>query len=383
MSEPRSAPGSIEPHGNPGNPGTKTWLRQTFKAANGHTFTVSIGVIRGAKPGPICTHIGGQHGMEHTGPIVLRDVFNEIDPADLCGTLYICPCANPPALVLDYEVYPEQVEHEQLMRDGVDGKALGFGKREDLGELNMNRLWPRGDDGVAGQVVRWLWQTAVEPADVVVDHHAVRCALKPYIFAEAEVTDWTPLLGMECVWCTGPVVANADDYPYRRLCMQAIRVGKVGMCIEYATQHMIMEDDRPIGRFAVMNLCRALGMLPGEVVIRKPVWLIEGPYWENSVEVTSKAIGHPHYVVEEYELLKKGQLIARVYCPQTNELLDEVVSPCDGLMLNRNPMAMHIPGGKKDWICRVGVNVRLLAEPGKPYTVPALKSRELAANERE
>src|SRR5688500_204471 len=76
----------------------KAWLRKTFRTARGREFLVSVGVINGASPGRVFTNIAGQHGMEHMGPIVLRDFFNEVDPAHLRGDLFICPGANPLAL---------------------------------------------------------------------------------------------------------------------------------------------------------------------------------------------------------------------------------------------------------------------------------------------
>jgi predicted deacylase len=275
-------------------PATKTWLSNEFTAANGRTVRISVGVICGARPGPTFANVAGQHGMEHIGPMVLRDFFEEVDPHQLAGTLYVCPCANPLALEYDFEVYPEREQLPAPFTKKLTGEMFGYKERNDLGEYNLNRVWgddiaqePPAGEGLAGRIARWLWKTMIAPSDVVVDHHAVLSTRKPYIFCEEPVIAWTPFLGFEAVWCTGPLRPSPTEYPYRRLCMQAIRHGKVGICTEYSVQHAIKEEDRAIGRFGLFNMMKALGMIEGAPEIPKPVWLIPGPYWEHLEELKS------------------------------------------------------------------------------------------------
>lgn len=358
-------------------PGHKAWIRRSFTAATGRSFQVSIGVVRGARPGPVLAHVAGQHGMEHTGPVVLRTAFTSIDPSLLSGTLLLCPAANPLALELDFEVYPEHAE-ASLIRPGMTYDTLGYKKREDLGQYNMNRLWPddiasadESSEGVARRVTGWLWRTMIAPAQVVIDHHAVGATLKPYIFAEEPVLDWTPLLGVEAVWCTGPLAPEPTPYPYRRLALQSIRHGKVGICLEYSTQHQVRPEDVAIGLWGMTNLMRATGMLAGQVEIRKPVWLIEGRYYDHTRDLTTAHAGQPHYHVDEYQPLRNGDRIATVYDLQSNEPVEEIRSPYDGLMMDRSPKPVLAAG---DRVCRVCDKVRLLAQPGQPYRVPPLPS---------
>lgn len=360
--------------------GTKSWLRKRFTAANGRSFLVSVGVVRGARPGPVFANVAGQHGMEHIGPMVLRDLFDEIDPKKLKGTLYLCPSANPLALEHDFEVYPEREKLSRLKVPRLKAQMFGYKKRDDLGAYNMNRVWDddigvaanasKRKEGVARQIARWLWKTMIAPADFVIDHHSVRHSLKPYIFCEEPVVPWTPLLGFEGVWCTGPLAKEPTAYPYRRLCLQAIRHGKVGICIEYSRQHVIRESDRALGRFAVLNVMKALGMIAGKPQFPRRVWLIPGPYREHLREFTSTHTGHAHYFVDEYEPLKKGQKIAEVRDLQTNKVVQVIRSPYRSLMLHRNWRPIARP---KEWLCRIATEFRLLAEPGKPYCMPSLE----------
>ena len=352
-------------------PGTKTWVRKTFTTHLGRSFCVSVGILQGAQPGPVFTNVAGQHGMEHTGPIVLRDLFDELDPAAIHGTLLLCPCANPLALELDFEIFPEFEDPALWQTDrDLSYSDFGYEDRNDLGAYNLNRIWPPSEDnrGVAGQIAQWLWPSLVEPADLVLDHHGLN-ALKPLVYAENPVVDWGPLLGTEAIWCTG-WPADPDAYPYRRLGFQAIRAGKPGLIIEYATQHTVREHERRIGHFAVKNMMRALGMLRDKPpTIRRPTWLLPGHYWTDLVEVTTEHRGHLHFFVNEYQPLKKGDLIAQVRCLQTHDVLHELRAETDCLMLDRMKRAVTRPG---DRVCRVHPLATLKASPDKPYDIPQL-----------
>lgn len=357
--------------------GSKGWIRQSFSGANGMSFTVSVGVVRGARHGPVFANVAGQHGMEHIGPVVLRDFFDELDPEKLSGDAYVCPCANPLALSYDFEVFPENEKLPEPGTEFLKPERFGFKKREDLGAYNMNRCWPdeiagpaKPDEGIAMRVARWLWKTMVAPADVVIDHHSVKRARKSYIFCEKEVIPWTPYLGIEAIWCTGPLRPSPLEYPYRRLCMQAIRQGKVGICIEYSVQHWIKEEDRAVGRFALFNTMKAMGMIDGEPEFRSRIWLIPGPYWEHTIELKAGQMGHAQFRVEEYQPLRQGDVIAEVRSLETNEIRQTITAPADCLMLHRTPRPVTKVG---EWICHVTKDAELLAEPGKPYPKPPMR----------
>lgn len=356
--------------------GSKTWVRQKFAAADGRECVVSVGVIRGAKPGRVFANVAGQHGMEHTGPMILRDLFDEIDPANLAGTLLLCPCANPLALKSNFEVYPENEKLVDIDKQDLTSSMFNFQSREQLGAYNLNRVW--ADDiatvepaGLAGRIAHWLWRTMIAHADVVVDHHSVKRSLKPYVFCEDPMTGWAPVLGFEGIWSTGPLPPEPTPYVYQRLALQSIRHGKVGLVIEYSRQYEIAESELSIGRFAVMNMMRALGMLPGKVEVPRPVWLLKGPYYNHLTVAEATAIGHVHFRVGEYEAISKGQRVAEVRDIDTHEIVQVVDALFDGLLLHRTPRPFVRPG---DWICRMTQEATLVAKPGEAFEVPPLPS---------
>jgi len=87
--------------------GSATAVSKTFTCAKGREFAVSYVRIEGGRPGPALALVAGQHGMEHIGPVLLKEMARELQEREFCGTVSICPCANPLALELDFEYYPE------------------------------------------------------------------------------------------------------------------------------------------------------------------------------------------------------------------------------------------------------------------------------------
>src|ERR1051326_6084088 len=198
----------------------------------------------------------------------------------------------------------------------------------------------------------------IAPADVVIDHHSVKTARKPYIFCDEPVISWTPFLGLEGVWCTGPLKPPPTPYPWRRLCAQSIRHGKIGICIEYSIQFALKEEDRAIGRFAMFNTMKAMGMIEGAPEMPRSIWLIPGPYWEHMEDLKATGMGHIHFCVEEYQWLRQGDTITRICDLQTNEVRETITAPYDCLMLHRTAR----PVSRADeWVCRVSKDARLLA----------------------
>lgn len=359
----------------------KAWLRQSFRTARGREFVVSLGVVKGSAAGPVLTGIAGQHGMEHLGPLVLRDFFDEVDPTSITGDLFLCPCANPLALEIDFEIYPEREDEEiiQSLRGGgleEEARILGYASRDDHAEYNMNRVWgpwraaAEPPCGVAEEVADWLWEAAVQPADMVLDYHGLK-VLKPLIYADQPALPWAPLLGIEAVWCTGPL-QDITEYRYRRPSLQVCAAGKVGLCVEFSVQHGIKEHERAIGHFGLLNMMKALGMIEGAPAVPHDVWLLpsSGEHWLNGFqEMLATEAGHPHFFVEENQPLRRGDRIAEVRGIQTHEVLQTITAPTDGLMLDRLRSPVTTPGQR---VCNVHTDVKLMAKAGEPYPVPAL-----------
>jgi predicted deacylase len=110
---------------------------------------VPVYVACSTQPGPTVVAIGGTHGDEYEGPVGLKNLTRELDPARLAsGRLIVIPVLNVPAF-------------RAARRDSpLDGH-------------NMNRVFP-GDAGgtITQRIARFVTVEVLGRADIVIDLHA-------------------------------------------------------------------------------------------------------------------------------------------------------------------------------------------------------------------
>jgi predicted deacylase len=305
---------------------------KTFRAFNGREFKVSYATIEGEKPGPTLTLIAGQHGMEHMGPVALKDFVNEIAGLEFCGTLNICPCANPLALELDYEFYPEKEDLSKLnnyyySRFRHDYCIFGMERSKGPNWYNMNRLWNRQEIyGVAGEITHWLWNEIVKNANVTIDFHCLQ-ADKPLIFNwDKDSVDVARYFGIEAIFPQH----STDDFNKGNLAYQASCGNQYGFCVEFSIQHGY-KGEFDIARTGILNVMKGIGMLAGDIILERPVYCIKE--WH---QLQTDKLGHIHYKFEEYDKVKKGDLVCEISSLQNFEIIDRLYSPVDGIMGRRN-----------------------------------------------
>jgi predicted deacylase len=110
---------------------------------------VPLYVACARRPGKTIVAIGGTHGDEYEGPVGLKNLTHELDPAALvAGRLIVIPVLNVPAFVAGQRASP------------LDGG-------------NMNRAFPgRADGAITSRIARFVTDEVLARADVVIDIHA-------------------------------------------------------------------------------------------------------------------------------------------------------------------------------------------------------------------
>jgi predicted deacylase len=104
--------------------------------------------------GPTLALLGGNHGDEYEGPLVLGQLIRELDADAVQGRLMILPAINPPALLARSRDSP------------LDGK-------------NLNRIWPGDASGTPTErIVAWLDREVLSRTDVLMDLHTGGDALE-------------------------------------------------------------------------------------------------------------------------------------------------------------------------------------------------------------
>ena len=164
---------------------------------DGSSLALPVLVMVGQRPTPRLVCVAGVHGDEHEGVTALLELWEELEPEALQGTVVMVPVANPPAFAANARVNPQ---------DPVD----------------MNRVFPgRADGRITERLAYHLFHSVVTGADLVLSMHgwssgalvlpyveyprdspvtpASRAAARAFGLDTLEPLDWHP--GLLCAAC--------------------------------------------------------------------------------------------------------------------------------------------------------------------------------------
>jgi uncharacterized protein len=136
-------------------PGQKHLLYfQGVEMPTGQHWYVSVTVARGAKPGKRAVLVSGVHGDEMSSMHTVQTVMNQLDPAEMSGTVMAVTDVSRPAM-------------ESMQR-----RWPNAGRGIDL--IDMNREWPGNENGVTApsRHAGLLFNRLLRPnADFAIDFH--------------------------------------------------------------------------------------------------------------------------------------------------------------------------------------------------------------------
>jgi len=286
----------------------------------GFRVQVPIHVVNGASNGPTMVVQAGLSGLEIEPAMVLPKVVAELDPAEISGTLVVVPLLNTSGF-----------EFEQINAawDNVNLRSLGKGRR---------------DGTVSEQMLYRYWEEVVSKANAVID---VRTgALWGYyryvgVYDIGDVTKSRALaiaLGLPQVLIGEPVDGS--------IAFEAARQGKAVVSVWIGGGPGLWdygEQDQQRIRAVVLNGMKHLGMLHGRAV-----------YETDAVSVIKahtilKVSGKRGLTVLDTEKRGKrvgaGEKIGYVIHPFTGEVLQDIVTPREGVMLAAGAVWPVLPEG--------------------------------------
>jgi len=262
---------------------------------------------RGERPGPRLSLIGGIHGCEYSSIAAVVRVIEELDTSELAGSISAVPVVSL-----------ESFRQRSPFVVPADGK-------------NLNRCFPGRYDGTyADALARAIFETLIEPADVLVDLHGGDLveSLEPFVLYQESSVE---------VEARGLAVAFGLPYVVRQR-----RVGSLGgmtasaaadagvpaIIAEAGGCGLLEEEAVAMLAAGVRNALRHLEMLPGPVEPppRPPrevgdfVWLRcehEG-WWEAAVRAGDE--------------VGEGATLGRVRNLWGDEL-ERIAAPADGVVL--------------------------------------------------
>lgn len=252
--------------------------------------------------------VTGIHGDELEGQYVCFEVGRRIEKEieKLSGIVDIYPAMNPL---------------------GIDSITRGI----PAFDLDMNRLFPGNIDGnmteyLAAEIIK-----DVSGSDLVIDIHASNIYLTeiPQIrineLHEDFLVPFAKKSNVDFVWVHGASTVLESTFAYSlnntgTPCL-VVEMG-VGMRITKAYGDQLVDG--------IFNLMKELGIWQGKVKkIRNPI-ISRNP---DDVSYLNSSVGGLFIPkVHHWEKLKKGDLIGRIIDPLSGKVLDNVVSPVDGIL---------------------------------------------------
>jgi len=127
---------------------------QGVQMPTGQHWYVSVTVAKGAKPGKRAVLVSGVHGDEMSSVHSVQTVMNQLEPAEMSGTVMAVTDVARPAV------------------EGMQRRWPNSGRGIDL--IDMNREWPGNENGAtaASRHAGLLFNRLLRPnADVAIDFH--------------------------------------------------------------------------------------------------------------------------------------------------------------------------------------------------------------------
>ena len=265
--------------------------------------------------GPTLYVQAAQHGREINGTAVLRRLHERLDPAGLRGRIVAVPVADP--LTFDRVAY--------TTTEPVDSV-----------NPNMNRVWPGDESGTLHErMAARLWSLAGE-ADAIVDlHTASRDSLTHVVFREddADSRDLAEAFGTDLLLAELADEAADEEWHARgfggKLRVAASAEGIPSITPELAHNKEIVEAAVETGVAGVLNVLRALGMLPGSPEGESP-----SLYRNHLGRVTAEDSGlfRVEPGIEIGQAVDAGEHVGTLYDPASYEVLQTVETDRAGLL---------------------------------------------------
>lgn len=252
--------------------------------------------------------VTGIHGDELEGQYVCFELVRRINEQKdmLTGTVDVYPAMNPL---------------------GIDSITRGI----PAFDLDMNRLFPGNKDGDMTEYMAAKIIKDVEGSDVCIDIHASNIFLTeiPQIrINELHKKELVPLakkLNVDFIWVHGASTVLESTFAHslnsRNVPTLVVEMG-VGMRITKAYCEQLVDG--------IFNLMHDMGIWQGKTKKpRKPI-ISENPEDVSYLNAATAGVFIPS--VNHWEHLKKGDHIGSIIDPLRGKVLDEIISPVDGIL---------------------------------------------------
>lgn len=306
----------------PASQGVFNFWVQTSYNGMAQPVLVPVIVVKGARPGPVLGITAGIHGNELNGIGVIHRLLEQINPAQLAGTIVAVPGLNVPGIL----------DNDRRFPDGED----------------LNRVFPGSADGdESQQYVFHAFEKIIYCFDYLIDLHTASFGRINALYVRADLALDT--LAQMAALQPADIILNskgapsfgADQSTALTLRAYAAQHGIPSLTIELGDPQVFQPDMIRRGAQGVHNALCYLNMLDQkpEAPEIKPVYCKKS-YWM----YTGKG-GLLEVTVQPGQQVQKGELIARLRNP-FGELLDTYTAPESGIVIGAGSNPVCPSGGR-------------------------------------
>ena len=278
--------------------------------------------VTGYEPGSLVVVLAGVHGDEYEGMLAIPEIYRQLVPAGMRGTLIAVPACNVPAFQTATRSSP------------IDG-------------LNMARVFP-GDPGgtITQRIAYWLGESIMRHADLIIDLHSAGIAYNlpmlvgyydPGDAVGRRARDVAMNFGADVVW------AHPDMVSGRTMSFAAAH-GIPGVYTEAPGAGRVRPEDFEIFVNGVLNSLQVMGMLEGRPAAKPPLHRLRGSGDLDHIIAANQSglfVAHAQLL----EDVRAGQLLGEVR-NLAGQTVEEVRSPAAGVVITtRGLLRVHAGDG--------------------------------------
>jgi predicted deacylase len=302
-------------------PGKHLLYFQGVEMPTGQHWYVSVTVAKGAKPGKRGVLTSGVHGDEMSSVHTVQTVMNQLDPAQMSGTVMAVTDVSRPALENMQRRWPNQ------------------GRGIDL--IDMNREWPGNENGATApsRHAGLLFNRLLRPnADFAIDFHTGTTAFEVTAFniGGMDVPDVKAMVELY------PVGQIFDNHVYPGVLHNAFMdVGIPSFTPEIGAARVL--DPEMISLFVegTMNVLKHHGIVAGPMGrTSKDVTVFVG---NSAYPILATAGGLVEHLVKLNDKVEAGQKVA-IQRDSFGEVVAEYASGVAGAITGQRSDAMSEPG---------------------------------------
>jgi predicted deacylase len=294
---------------------------QGVQMPTGQHWYVSVTVARGSNPGKRVVLVSGVHGDEMSSIHTVQTVMNQLNPAEMSGTVMAVTDVSRPAL------------------EGMQRRWPNSGRGADL--IDMNREWPGNENGVtaASRHAGLLFNRLLRPnADIAIDFHTGTTGFDVTAFNLASM-DVPEIKAMVELYPVGQIFAN---HAYPGVLHNAfVDVGIPSFTPEVGAGRVLNRDMISLFVEGTMNVLKHHGILAGPIGrTSKDSGVFIG---NEAFPVLATQGGLVEHLVKLNEKVEAGQKIA-IQRNSFGEVVAEYTSSVAGEVAGQRSDAMSEPG---------------------------------------